>query len=264
MPTIFISHGPPAIALMETPAAVFLRTLGVRLPRPVAIVCVSAHWEAWRPLVTAGLSPDTIHDFGGPPALFRLRYPAPGSPETAAVVLDLLAKNGFEAAPDPDRGLDHGAWIPLMMTYPDADIPVVQVSVQTELDAAWHYRLGEALSPLRERGVLVVGSGGAVHNLAEIGGYGVDAEPADYAARFDRWLEAAVAGGDVESLLAYKERGARSRTMPPVSGGTFSALFCRHGRRPRRQGTGAEPWVHVWNPFHGCVPVGIVGIGHEA
>lgn len=229
MPTLFISHGPPAIALMETPAAVFLRTLGARLPRPEAIVCVSAHWEAWHPLVTSGAAPDTIHDFGGPPALFRLRYPAPGSPETAAGVLDLLAKNGFEGAPDPDRGLDHGAWIPLMMAYPDADIPVVQVSVQTERDAAWHYRFGEALSPLRNSGVLVVGSGGAVHNLAEMGDYKIDAAPPEYAARFDAWLETAVTGGDLESLLAYKERAPDPERCHPYPAEHFLPFFVAMG-----------------------------------
>lgn len=229
MPTLFISHGPPSIALMENPAAAFLRAMGAQLPRPEAIVCMSAHWEAWHPLVTTGAAHETIYDFGGPPALFDLSYPAPGAPETAAAVLDLLAENGFDGSADPDRGLDHGAWIPLMMAYPDADIPVVQVSVQTEEDAAWHYRFGKALSPLREQGVLVMGSGGAVHNLSEIGGHAVDSDPPDYVARFDDWLEAAATKGDVESLLAYRKQAPDPDRCHPYPAEHFLPFFAALG-----------------------------------
>lgn len=237
MPTLFISHGPPAIALMENPTAVFLRALGERLPRPKAVVCASAHWEAWRPLVSAGAAPVTIHDFGGPPALFNLRYAAPGSPALAAEILTLLAKNGIAGAAAPDRGLDHGAWIPLMMAFPDAGIPVVQVSVQTETDAAWHYRFGEALTPLREKDILVMGSGGAVHNLDEIGGYPLDAPPPDYVSRFDEWLAAAATGGEVEVLLEYRKRAPEPDRCHPYPAEHFLPFFVAMGAGG---GTGAR------------------------
>ncbi len=229
MPTMFISHGPPAIALMATETAAFLKTLSRHLPRPKAILCASAHWEAWQPLVTSGKAPGTIHDFGGPPPLFQLRYPAPGSPEVASSVQSLLAENGIAAKVDPERGLDHGAWIPLMMAYPAADIPVVQVSVQTEVDAAWHYRFGEALAPLREEGVLILGSGGAVHNLDEIGGNALDAPPPAYVSRFDEWLWAAAAAGDVASLLEYKTRAPDPDRCHPFPAEHFLPFFVAMG-----------------------------------
>lgn len=225
MPTLFISHGPPSIALMENPAAAFLRSLGEQLPRPEAIVCASAHWEAWRPMVTSGAAPATIHDFGGPPQLFQLRYPAPGAPDLATEILSLLAKNGIEGMPDPDRGLDHGAWVPLMMAYPEAEIPVLQVSVQTERDAAWHCRFGEALAPLRERGVLIVGSGGAVHNLEEIGGYALDAPPPEYVRRFDEWLSAAATAAENDALLDYRRRAPEPDRCHPWPAEHFLPFF---------------------------------------
>ncbi|WP_373500503.1 class III extradiol ring-cleavage dioxygenase [Desulfococcus sp.] len=229
MPTLFISHGPPAVALMENSTAAFLRSLSEHLPWPEAIVCASAHWEAWRPMVTSAAAPATIYDFGGPSQLFQLRYPAPGSPDLAGEILALLAKNGIEGAADPDRGLDHGAWIPLMMAFPEADIPVIQVSIQTERDAAWHCRFGEAMAPLREKGVLVMGSGGAVHNLEEIGGYALDAPPPDYVLRFDEWLAGAAAGGEVDVLLDYRNHAPEPDRCHPWPAEHFLPFFVAMG-----------------------------------
>lgn len=191
LPALFISHGSPMMAIEPTGVNAFLRDLARDLPRPRAVLCVSAHWETPAPQTSAAASPRTIHDFHGfPPALYRLRYPAPGSPELARRVADLLAQGGIPCDVDPDRGLDHGAWVPLRIMYPRADVPVVQLSIQTGLDGAHHLAVGRALEPLREEGVLVVGSGNATHNLAERGP--LEAPPVPWARAFDDWLKDAV------------------------------------------------------------------------
>lgn len=203
MPVIFISHGPPAILLMKGKTPDFLRKLGPMLPRPNAVICVSAHWEAIRPRVTAATRPEIIYDFSGPPALFKMDYPAKGDPELAKNAVELIEKAGFTAGPDSKRGLDHGAWVPLKMMYPEADIPIVQLSVQTEKDPNHHFKLGKALMPLRESGVLIMGSGGAVHNLDEADLYNIDSAPPDYVAAFDDWLEKTTTDGATDILIDY-------------------------------------------------------------
>ena len=162
-PSLFVSHGAPDIAITEHSAVDAFRELGKRLEKPAAIVVVSAHWISDPVGVTSSEAPDTIHDFGGfPGSLYRLRYPAKGDPELAAAIAGKLQHAGFRTALDARRGLDHGAWMPLLLMYPDAGIPVIQVSLATGgMDA--HTRLGEALAPFREDGVLVIGSGGSVH-----------------------------------------------------------------------------------------------------
>ncbi|MBL9068410.1 MAG: dioxygenase [Sphingopyxis sp.] len=170
LPSLFLSHGSPMMALEPSPARDFLAGLGAQLPRPRAILIVSAHhdaaFEGGRATVTASAAPPTIHDFGGfPDELFAMRYPAPGDPALARRIADRLADHGLTVAIDPDRGLDHGAWVPLSVIYPDADLPVVQLSIASNASPEWHYALGQALAPLRDEGVLIIGSGSITHNL---------------------------------------------------------------------------------------------------
>lgn len=201
-PTIFVSHGPPTMALEPTPCHRFLEGLGAELGRPEAVLCVSAHWETGRPSVSAAARPATIHDFYGfPEALYALRYPAPGAPALAQRCVDLLAAAGVGCHSDPDRGLDHGAWVPLMLMYPGADVPVTQLSIQRPGDGAQHLALGRALAPLRAEGVLVLASGNATHNLRERGA--PDDPPAAFALAFDDWLTGAVEAGREDDLVQY-------------------------------------------------------------
>ena len=142
-PSLFLSHGAPTLPLTDTPARNFLQHVGATLERPKAILVISAHWETARPTVSAVDRNDTIHDFGGfPRALYELRYPAPGSPTVAAQVSDLLQASGFDCEIDRSRGLDHGAWVPLLLMYPQADIPVLQLSVQPHLGPEHHLLMG--------------------------------------------------------------------------------------------------------------------------
>jgi 4,5-DOPA dioxygenase extradiol len=151
LPAIFVSHGSPMLAIEDAQARQFLASLPEILPeRPKAILMISAHWERLRPAVSSPPANETIHDFGGfPPALYQIQYPAPPSADLARRVAELLGASGLPTDIDQRRGLDHGAWVPLMVAWPDADIPVVQLSVQTRLGPAHHYQLGQILAPLR-------------------------------------------------------------------------------------------------------------------
>lgn len=204
LPTLFLSHGSPMLPFEDIPARDFMAGLGARLPRPESILCVSAHWETPAPAASTAESPETIHDFYGfPPELYRLRYAAPGAPVLARRAARLLEGAGLPCSLDPGRGLDHGAWNPLLLLYPDADIPVTQLAVQPDLGPRHHLALGEALAPLREEGVLILASGGAVHNLRQ---FAIDNRRiAPWAAAFDDWLVDRVEADDRRSLLDYRE-----------------------------------------------------------
>lgn len=216
LPTVFVSHGAPTLPLeRDSPARSFLAGLGAALPRPKAILAVSAHWETDRPCVGLAERPPTIHDFHGfPPELYRLQYPAPGAPDVALRAADLLEAAGIHCDADPQRGLDHGAWVPLLLAYPDADVPVAQLSIQRHFDPARHLALGEALAPLRREGVLVLGSGGAIHNLRDLDWNGGD-KPEAWAAEFDRWLMDAVTRGDRDALARYREAAPHAAKAQP-------------------------------------------------
>jgi 4,5-DOPA dioxygenase extradiol len=203
---IFVSHGAPTLPLQDTPARAFLERLGAELTRPKAILVVSAHWETERPTLNAFAVNETIHDFYGfPPALYAMTYPAPGS-ALAERAAQLLAGAGLSPAIDTTRGLDHGAWVPLKLMYPDADVPVVQLSVQTRLGPEHHVRLGQALAPLRGEGVLILGSGAFTHNLRELDRRGPDAPEAEWSTAFADWMASALEQNRVQDLIAYRDR----------------------------------------------------------
>lgn len=214
--TIFLSHGAPSLILEPSPAREFLSGLGRRIDRPKAILAVSAHWETQRPAVNAVSANETIHDFHGfPSALYALRYPAPGSAVLAARVADLLEKAGFAPETDHARGLDHGAWIPLKLVYPEADIPVVQLSVQSRLGPDHHFAVGRALAPLRREDILIVGSGSFTHNLGELDWAGSGAPAPDWTADFIAWMDAALVEGRTDDLLAYRQRAPHAARNHP-------------------------------------------------
>ncbi len=219
MPSVFISHGAPTLALDDAPARRFLCGFGATLPRPRAIVVVSAHWETTSLRVTGAARHDVIHDFFGfDEALYRLRYPAPGAPELAEDIVARLRTRGLEAARDDTRGIDHGAWVPLMLMYPDHDVPVVQVSICPARNADFHWQLGAALAPLRETGVLVMGSGAVTHNLGEFRQQRCD--PAsmrtpDYARAFADWVAATLGNGDAQALVDWRARAPHAARAHP-------------------------------------------------
>ncbi|MCM0045291.1 MAG: dioxygenase [Burkholderiaceae bacterium] len=208
LPTLFVPHGAPTFALRPGAAGAALARLGASLPRPRAIVMVSPHWDL--PVATVGTADrlDTIHDFTGfPPALYEIRYPATGCPEAARDVVQALRAAGLPAAEAPAQGLDHGAWIPLRLMYPDADVPVIPLSLQSHEGVRGAYRLGEALAPLRERGFLIIGSGNLTHNLGDYrlarmqGGEGLD-----YVRRFPEWMTERLQQHDLDALLDYRRQ----------------------------------------------------------
>src|SRR6185369_12882755 len=189
LPTLFLSHGSPMAAIEPGAAGKAWAALGKTLPRPKAVLIASAHWETSVPMLTGNPRPETIHDFGGfPEELYKITYPARGAAELAAGIVALLKDAEITAGIDGCRGLDHGAWVPLRWMYPEADIPVVQLSVQPELGAAHHVRLGRALAPLADDRVLIIGSGHTTHNLRDWMTNPRRQEPLRYAQLFAEWV----------------------------------------------------------------------------
>lgn len=204
------------LALENAPTTLFLRGLSAQFSKPSAIVVASAHWETDEPMVTGATHPETIHDFQGfPKELYALRYPAPGDPALAERVQALLAKAEIKASIDPRRGLDHGAWNPLLLMYPAANIPVIELSVQPQHDARWHYRIGQALVPLCEENILIVGTGNLTHNLREaFRGHHVQT-PA-WVSAFAEWVADKVRQNDIESLLDWQRLAPHARENHPT------------------------------------------------
>ena len=189
--------------------------LARRLPRPSAILIATAHWETEAPSFTGAAQPETIHDFSGfPQPLYQIRYPAAGAPQLAARAQSLLQGAGLSAEVEPDRGLDHGAWSPLLHMYPAADIPVVQASVQPALGTAHHLSVGRALAPLSEEGVLIIGSGHMTHNLRDRRPDGSPSLP--YAAEFQAWVDAAIQAHDFDALVDYRKRAPHGARAHPT------------------------------------------------
>ena len=216
IPSLFISHGSPMLALEKEPTTLFLRGLSANLSKPSAIVIASAHWDTNEPMLTGAAHPDTIHDFSGfPAALYQLRYPVQGNPALAERIKTLLTEAGFSAGIDATRGLDHGAWSPLLVMYPDADIPVLQLSVQSAHDASWHYRIGQALAPLHKENILIIGSGNLTHNLYEAFRGHYPQIPA-WVSEFSRWVADKIAQNDIESLLDWQKRAPYAQQNHPT------------------------------------------------
>lgn len=210
-PSLFVSHGAPTLAIEENDTTEFLKRLGAQLGRPREILCVSAHWETRVPTVSAARQPETIHDFGGfPEELYRMRYTAPGAPQLAERVVELLKEAGIEPQVSPGRGLDHGAWIPLKLIYTDASVPVTQLSVQPHAGTEAHFRMGRAIAPLRREGVLILATGSATHNLSLIGRANVAVE------QFDNWLYEKITGGAISELLDYRRLAPHAQLAHPT------------------------------------------------
>jgi 4,5-DOPA dioxygenase extradiol len=236
LPTLFVSHGSPMHAL-EAGATATGRAwtaLGERLPRPRAILIASAHWETDRPALTGSECPETIHDFRGfPQPLYEIRYAAPGSPAIAGDAAGLLRAAGFDVRIDADRGLDHGAWTPLLYAYPRADIPVVQLAVQPALGTRHHLALGMALAPLAAQGVLIAGSGHLTHNLRELASVReIGVSPAaPYVSEFQAWVLACIDAHDHERLADYRQLSPAGVRAHPTDE-HFLPLFVALGAAP--------------------------------
>lgn len=217
LPSLFLSHGSPMLPLIDSPARHFLTGLAAMLPRPTAIVVASAHWETRHPEVNAVARNGTIHDFRGfPRALYQLSYPAPGDPALAARILAKLTAVGLPGELDTARGLDHGAWVPLLLAWPEADIPVLQLSIQSHLGPAYHVRLGEALTSLRAEGILVVGSGSWTHDLRRFRGQPIDTPETPDIVAFSDWMDHAITEGRRDDLLHYRDRAPFAAEQHPT------------------------------------------------
>jgi 4,5-DOPA dioxygenase extradiol len=229
LPSLFVSHGAPTLPFDDCPARDFLKGLGAQFERPKAILVLSAHWDTDEAELNTVATNTTIHDFHGFPAdLYRLRYDAPGAPQLAADVSALLTRAGIESGFDAERGLDHGAWVPLMLMYPQADIPVIQLSVQTASGAAHHIALGRALAPLREAGVLVMGSGGFVHNLRQLDWHGSGAAEPIWSAAFAEWVHNALLDGRESDLADYRRLAPEATRAHPTEE-HFMPLLAAYG-----------------------------------
>lgn len=218
-PALFVSHGSPMIMFEPSPAREFLAGLAGQVERPDAIVMVSAHHDMAEAVVGSAEAPATIHDFGGfPQKLFDLRYPAKGEPALAAEVARLVEGAGIPSFLDPKRGLDHGAWVPLMLAWPEADVPVVQLSISSAHAPAWHYRVGQALAPLRERNVLVIGSGSLTHNLRAVFTERRDHDAAvpAWVSAFADWMKERMDAGDTDAVLHAVEHAPFGRENHPT------------------------------------------------
>ncbi len=216
LPSLFISHGSPVWALIPGVAGALLQAVARDLPRPRAALIVSPHWMTSELRVSGAARPQTIHDFGGfPRVLYEILYEAPGHPQIAETTVALLKRAGWSVTLDPDRGLDHGAWVPMLHLYPEADLPVFQVSMPAALDPEGAWRLGESLKPLASEGVLIIGSGSLTHNLGDI--QREAAKPQRYAKEFSAWVRKAVLDQDADRLKATLDQAPHAQRAHPTT-----------------------------------------------
>ena len=215
LPTLFVSHGSPMLAVQPGRTGEMLAAVGQALPRPRAILVVSAHWMTSVPTVSTSQHPETIHDFGGfPRVLYTLEYPAPGDPVLGEAIATRLTRAGIPATTDGRRGLDHGAWVPLRYLAPAADSPVQQLSLPRRRSPSPYLALGRALQGLDAEGVLVIGSGSITHNLYEFEMDGEDVDPR--AKAFTDWIEARLGAADVAALLDYRRQAPHAAWAHPT------------------------------------------------
>ena len=227
-PSLYISHGSPMLALEPGASGPALARLAAELPKPKAIVIVSAHWESNELLVSGHPRPDTWHDFGGfPKALFEVEYPAPGDPQLAAEVVELLKASNLPARIDSNRPFDHGVWVPLSLMYPQADIPIVQVSLPTRGGPALQAHVGQALSSLRQHGVLLIGSGSITHNLRELDWHAGPESVEPWAQTFRDWMVEKLAANDEAALNDYRQRAPNAVRNHPSDEHLLPLYFAR-------------------------------------
>ncbi|MGI9132898.1 MAG: DODA-type extradiol aromatic ring-opening family dioxygenase, partial [Rhodoferax sp.] len=230
-PVLFISHGAPTMAIEPGLIGQQLRALGARLPAIRAVLVVSPHWQTREVVVMATAQPQTLYDFGGFPAsLYALTYPAPGAPALAALSARTLSAAGYQVQLDDRRGLDHGAWVPLFHLLPEAQVPVFQVSMPYTLTTAEALQLGRALAPLREQGVLIMGSGSMTHNLGEFRGPATQASP--YVQEFESWVDQAVLGNQVDALVNYRQLAPHAQRAHPSEEHLLPLLESLGAQRP--------------------------------
>ncbi|VVN29274.1 4,5-DOPA dioxygenase extradiol [Pseudomonas fluorescens] len=227
-PSLYISHGSPMLALEPGASGPALARIAGEMPRPKAIVMVSAHWESHELLVSGHPQPETWHDFGGfPKALFEVQYPAPGDPQLATEVVDLLKIAGLPARIDAKRPFDHGVWVPLSLMYPQADIPVVQVSLPTHGGPALQTRVGQALAILREQGVLLIGSGSITHNLRELDWHAGPESVEPWALEFRDWMIETLEANDEAALHDYRRLAPNAVRNHPSDEHLLPLYFAR-------------------------------------
>jgi 4,5-DOPA dioxygenase extradiol len=232
-PSLYISHGSPMLALEPGASGPALARLAAEIPRPKAIVIVSAHWESNELLVSGNPQPETWHDFGGfPKALFEVQYPAPGDPRLAAEVTELLKTAGFPARIDNNRPFDHGVWVPLSLMYPQADIPIVQVSLPTRSGPALQTRVGHALASLREHGVLLIGSGSITHNLRELDWHAGPESVEPWALAFRDWMIEKLEANDEAALHDYRAQAPHAVRNHPSDEHLLPLYFARAAGGP--------------------------------
>ncbi|WP_216827360.1 dioxygenase family protein [Alkalihalobacterium elongatum] len=237
LPSLFVAHGAPLLAIENNEYTKFLKELGDALPRPTAIVLFSAHWESNVQMVGNVNTYSTIYDFGGfSEEIYRIQYPAKGNAELAKDIQELFEKQGISFQVDTNRGLDHGAWVVLRLLYPNADVPVISMSVNPKLSPEEQYQVGKALASLREKDVLIIASGGTVHNLRAVN-FGKDNGEADeWALRFDQWLEDNLKKWDLKSLFDYETVAPGAELAVPTYGNEhFIPIFYAMGAADSQQ-----------------------------
>ncbi|NMZ05673.1 MULTISPECIES: class III extradiol ring-cleavage dioxygenase [Pseudomonas] len=228
LPSLFISHGSPMLALQPGASGPALERLAGALPRPKAIVVMSAHWESHELLVSGSPAPETWHDFGGfPRELFAVQYPALGNPALAQQIVELLAADGLQARLDNQRPFDHGTWVPLSLMYPAADIPVVQVSLPSHMGPALQTRIGQALASLRTEGVLLIGSGSITHNLGELDWRAGPESIEPWAREFRDWVVDKLSTQDEAALHDYRQQAPYAVRSHPSDEHLLPLYFAR-------------------------------------
>ena len=228
LPGLFISHGSPMLALNPEQVGPALERLGFNLPTPQAIIVMSAHWESNALEVSSAVRPETWHDFRGfPRELYDIRYPTPGQPELAEEILHLLAESSFTAHANSTRPRDHGVWMPLLHMYPSAEIPVVEISLPMNMSAEEIYKIGQAIAPLREKQILIIGSGSITHNLRELSWHGEDANVPEWASTFKNYVVNKLSHNDYDAVLDWQNIPYVQRNHPTLE--HFAPLFFAMG-----------------------------------